>query len=286
MKTYLDCFPCIVRQALESARMATNNEILQREILNSVFKELPKVPQTVTPPEIAVTVHRIIKKVSGNKDPYKKVKEKFNKKALQLYSDLKQKINKSDNHLLTAAKLAIAGNIIDFGAGGSNFDLNQNIKEVLSSNLAIDHFNKFKDDILSSSSVLYIGDNAGEIVFDRILIEEIKKYSEADIFFVVRGEPILNDATIEDAKFVGIDKVAEVISDGYDAPAILLSNSSKELKKAFDSADMVIAKGQGNYETLNEVKGNIYFLLKAKCLVLAKDIKSNLGDNILKCNIE
>jgi len=286
MKTYLDCFPCIVRQALESARMATNNEILQREILNSVFKELPKVPQTVTPPEIAVTVHRIIKKVSGNKDPYKKVKEKFNKKALQLYSDLKQRINKSDNHLLTAAKLAIAGNIIDFGAGGSNFDLNQNIKEVLSSNLAIDHFNKFKDDILRSSSVLYIGDNTGEIVFDRILIEEIKKYSEADIFFVVRGEPILNDATIEDAKFVGIDKVAEVISDGYDAPAILRSNSSKELKKAFDSADMVIAKGQGNYETLNEVKGNIYFLLKAKCLVLAKDIKSNLGDNILKCNIE
>ena len=286
MKTYLDCFPCIVRQALESARMATNNEILQREILNSVFKELPKIPQTVTPPEIAVTVHRIIKKVSGNKDPYKKVKEKFNKKALQLYSDLKQRINKSDNHLLTAAKLAIAGNIIDFGVGGSNFDLNQNIKEVLSSNLAIDHFNKFKDDILSSSSVLYIGDNAGEIVFDRILIEEIKKCSEADIFFVVRGEPILNDATIEDAKFVGIDKVAKVISDGYDAPAILLSNSSKELKKAFDSADMVIAKGQGNYETLNEVKGNIYFLLKAKCLVLAKDIKSNLGDNILKCNIE
>jgi len=286
MKTYLDCFPCIIRQTLEAARMATNNEILQREILNSVFKELPKFSQIVTPPEIAVTVHRIIKKVSGNKDPYKKVKEKFNKKALQLYSGLKQKINESNSHLMTAARLAIAGNIIDFGVAGSNFDLNRNIKEVLSSNLAIDHFNKFKDDILKSSSIIYIGDNAGEIVFDKILIEEIKKYSKADISFVVRGEPILNDATIEDAYFVGMDKVAKVISDGYDAPAILLSNSSKELKKAFDSADMVIAKGQGNYEALNEVKGNIYFLLKAKCLVLARNIKSNLGDNILKCNLE
>jgi len=266
--------------------MATSDEILQREILNSVLKELPKFPQTVTPPEIAVNVHRIVKKVSGNKDPYKKVKEKFNKKALKLYSGLKHKINKSDNHLLTASKLAIAGNIIDFGAGGSNFDLDKTIEEVMSSNLAIDHFNRFKDDILKSSSILYIGDNSGEIVFDRILIEEIKKYSEADIFFVVRGEPILNDATIEDAEFVGIDKVAKVISDGYDAPAMLLSNSSKELKEVFDSADMVIAKGQGNYETLNEAEGNIYFLLKAKCLVLAKDIESNLGDNILKCNLE
>ncbi len=285
MKTYLDCFPCIVKQALEASKMATDNENLQREVLNSVFKILPNFPLDVSPPEIAVNVHRIIKKISKNKDPYKKVKEEFNKKALQLYPELKLKIDTSEDRLLTAVKLAIAGNIIDFGVAGNNFDLNNTIKEVLSSNLAVNQFSRFKNDVLNNSSILYIGDNAGEIVFDKILIEEIKKYSKANVIFVVRGEPILNDVTFEDAEFVEIDKIAEIISNGYDAPATLLSNSSKELKKAFDSADLVIAKGQGNYETLSNIDKNIYFLLKVKCSILARDIGSNVGDNILKSNL-
>jgi len=286
MKTYLDCFPCVVRQTLEASRIATKDEKLQREILDSVLKILPDFPLTVSPPEIAVSVHRIIKKISGNKDPYKEIKEEYNEKAMQLYSSLKQKIINSENSLLTAVKLAIAGNIIDFGALGKNFNLNGTIEEVLSSNLAINHFKKFKNDILKASSILYIGDNAGEIVFDKLLIEEIKKYIEVDIMFVVRGEPILNDVTLEDAKFVNMDKIVKVISNGNDAPATVFSDSSDEFKKAFNSTDMVIAKGQGNYETLSEIERNIYFLLKVKCLVLAKDIECNVGDNILKCNLK
>ncbi len=285
MKTYLDCFPCIARQSLEAARLATDDENLQREILNSVFKILPDFPQDVSPPEIAVAAHRIIKRISGNKDPYKKVKEEFNEKALQLYPELKQKIDRSENRLLTAVKLAIAGNIIDFGVAGNNFDLVNTIEEVLSSNLAVDHFSRFKNNVLNASSILYIGDNAGEIVFDKILIEEIKNYSKADVVFVVRGEPILNDVTLEDAKLVGMYNIAHIISNGSDAPATVLSDISREFKKAFSAADMIIAKGQGNYETLSDIDKNIYFLLKVKCLMLARDIGSNVGDNVLKSNL-
>lgn len=284
MKTYLDCFPCLIRQTLESSRIATDDEIIQRKILNSVLKELTNFPLTVSPPEIAVAVHRIIKKVTKNKDLYKDIKITCNKMAMQLYSELKLKVNNSDNPLLTAAKLAIAGNIIDFGAMGNNFDLNSAIKESLSSNLTICHFDKFKNDILSSSSILYIGDNAGEIVFDKILIEEIKKYSNAYISFAVRGEPILNDVTLEDAEFVGMDKIVKIISNGSDAPGILFSDNSDEFKHTFNSADMIIVKGQGNYESLSDIKGNIYFLLRVKCSVLAENMKCKIGDNILKSN--
>lgn len=286
MKTYLDCFPCMVRHALEAARMVTTDEILQREVLNKVLQELPQFPLDATPPEIALRIHRIIKATVGNKDPYKEVKRKYNEIALGLYPDLKKKVSEADNPLLTACKLAIAGNIIDFGALGEDFDLIQTIEQVLNSDLAINRFDQLQRSIFDASELLYLGDNAGEIVFDRVLIEEILKHKSLSIKFVVKGEPILNDATLEDAQFVGMDKIVEVISNGYDAPATVLSKSSPALRQAFDSAGVIIAKGQGNYETLSDINRLIFFLLKVKCSVIARDIGCRVGDSVIHQSVK
>lgn len=284
MKTYLDCYPCIVKQTIEAAKMVSDDELFQRDILNAVLAELPKFPLTASPPEIAIVVHRLIKKTSGNKDPYKEIKEHWNKKALNMYPELLQNVLNSSNRLLTAAKLAIAGNIIDFGIAGNNFDIHKTIESVLSTELAVNHFDSLKQDLAKASSVLYIGDNSGEIVFDKLFIEEILKNTDAEIIFAVRGEPILNDVTMEDARFVGMDTVAQIISNGYDVPGTVLSHSSEELKKAFETADVIIAKGQGNYETMSGVSRSIYYILKVKCKVLARDMGREVGDNIIICN--
>ena len=284
MKTYLDCYPCIVKQTIEAAKMVSDDESFQRDILNAVLAELPKFPLTASPPEIAVVVHRLVKKTSGNKDPYKEIKEHWNKKAMNLYPELLQKVSNSSNRLLTAAKLAIAGNIIDFGVAGNNFDIHQTIENALSTELAINHFDSLKQDLAKASSVLYIGDNSGEIVFDKLFIEEISENTDAEIIFAVRGEPILNDVTLEDARFVGMDTVAQVISNGYDVPGTVLSHSSEELQKAFEKADVIIAKGQGNYETMSGIQKKIFFILKVKCKVLGRDMGREVGDNIIMCS--
>ena len=282
MKMYLDCYPCVLRNALEAVRFATDNEKLQYEALKKVVEELTTVSAESTPPEITARIHRIIKKVTGNPDPYKRIKRVQNEIALDLYSRIKERIDATDTPVLMTAKLAIAGNIIDCGALGGDFDLNTTVEETLRADLVGGSFSIFEKELLRTSNLLYLADNAGEIVFDKILIEKILQYSKLKVVIVVRGEPILNDATLEDAKFVGIDTIAEVITNEYDAPATQLNKASGRFKQAWKVADMVIAKGQGNFESLNEEKGNIFYLLKVKCPVLADDIGAQVGDSVLK----
>jgi len=279
MKTYLDCIPCFVRQALEASKMATGNKIKQEKTLKAVLSELEKTSlKNKIPPQIARKVHRIVREVTKNNDPYKKVKDKYNRKALKMYPSLKRKVAKSKDRLLTATRLAIAGNIIDFGPG-SKFDLEKTIEDVLIQDFAINHFNQFRKMLNSSKKILYLGDNAGEIVFDRILLEELK---DKEITFVVKGGPIINDATVEDARFVGIDKIAkiEVVSNGD--PDTGPARRSKEFINKLKDADLVISKGQGNYEALSEVDADIFFLLKVKCPLIARDIGAKVGDIVIK----
>jgi hypothetical protein len=148
--------------------------------------------------------------------------------------------------------------------------------------LGINDYENFKNSIKNSSRILYLGDNAGEIVFDRVLIEELHQIKDLEVNFVVREKPIINDATLDDAIVTGMDKVARIISSGSDAPATILSQCSPQLLELYYSADVIIAKGQGNYESLSEEKGNIFFLLKAKCPVVAGLLEVNVGDAILK----
>lgn len=281
MRTYLDCFPCFMRQALNAARVATNDENLQREVLNSVAKMMPQLPLSVTPPEIAQQTYKLVYKITGNNDPFRELKRIANQRALDLYPRFKDAVARADDPLLAACKLAIAGNSIDLGPLSSPMGPDNITESAILSPLAIDDYAEFVKRIQNSKRILYLGDNAGEIVFDRILIEELRQVRELDISFVVRESPIINDATLYDALSVGLDGAATIISSGSDAPATILSQCSQEMLGLYHSADVIISKGQGNYESLSSEHVNIFFLLKAKCQLVARQLGVNVGDAIL-----
>jgi hypothetical protein len=281
MKTYLDCIPCFFRQGLEAARIVTEDEEKQRKVMNEIAKELPHIPLNSTPPEMGRKIHQIVRQIEGSSDPYKKIKDKYNKISLRLYPKLKQIVTGANDPLLMGVKIAIAGNIIDFGVN-THIDIEQEIDQVLKQDFAILHYVPFKKALEYADELLYIADNSGEVVFDRILIELIIEKSNKKVIYVVREKPIINDATIEDALFCGIDKVARVISSGSDGPGTFLSHATNEFRTCFNRAKLVISKGQGNYETLSEVKGPLFFLLRAKCPIIAKDLGCKTGDIVLK----
>ncbi|OIO74784.1 MAG: hypothetical protein AUJ85_04775 [Elusimicrobia bacterium CG1_02_37_114] len=290
MKTYLDCIPCILRQALATARLSTNDEKIQEKILDQVMSFLINSArnnpsgETLTPPHIGRYVYRIIKEITGCEDPYRDVKIKYNQIALNMYSGLKDTVKDSPDPLSTAIRLAIAGNIIDFGASGGQFDLDATLKEVLTREFAVHHYDLFCDSLSKTKTLLYLGDNAGEIVFDKILIEEILKMHKLKVYYAVKSVPVINDVTIEDANEVEMNNVSEVITNGSDAPGTILDLCSREFLKIYNNADMIISKGQGNYETLSEEnKKNVFFLLKVKCALIAGHLEVNAGDIILKC---
>ena len=181
--------------------------------------------------------------------------------SLSLYPSSKKKIAESEDTLLTAIKIAIAGNIIDFGAS-SSFDIEREINEVFEKKCAICDYEQFKLQLANTDEILYIGDNAGESVFDRLLIEELKK----PVTYAVRGIPVINDVTYDDAVQAGIDKVATILSSGTDAPGAVLETCSAEFREAYRNSRFIISKGQGNYEALSEERRPIFFLLKVKNL--------------------
>ena len=277
MKTYLECIPCFMQQALRAGRMTAKNDEQVKLILDKVSELVPNFTLENTPAEYGSEVYRIIKDVTGIADPYKQIKEDNINEALALYPDLKQIINESDNRLLTAVRIAIAGNIIDFGVN-ETFNLIEDIERILTQDFAVSDFNYFKSAVKNADTILYIGDNAGESVFDKLLIEEMEKKT----FYAVREIPIINDATYEDAVNSGLADVATIFSSGVKAPGTILSQCNKEFSDLFQSADLVISKGQGNYEGLSDVKRPLFFLLKAKCEVIAKDLAVKKNDIILK----
>ncbi len=278
MKTYLDCLPCFLRQALEASRMATNDQQKQREVLDKVMQELQGLELGgMKPPDIADRVHYMVRKITSDGDPYKKLKDEFNDRALFMYPDMKDKVEDSDDPLLTATKLAIAGNIIDFGPN-SNFDLEGTVEDVLDQDFGIDHFDGFKKELDDAEEIVYLADNSGEIVFDKLLLERME---DKKVIFVVKGGPILNDAMLEDAEYVGIDQLAELETVSNGLPNTGPKRDSEEFKRWMKEKDMVISKGQGNYEALSDSDLNIFFLLKAKCPVIADDLGVKVGDIVL-----
>jgi uncharacterized protein with ATP-grasp and redox domains len=276
MKSYLDCYPCFFTQAIRTSKMITSDDKKIWQILNEVSLAIPDVPFGATPPEIGREVYRIISEKTGVKDPYRKIKEKCTRQALSLYPELKKLINSSKDRLMTAVRISIAGNIIDFGAN-FGFDLKKDVETILSQDFSINHYREFCEALDRARKVLYLADNAGETVFDRLLIEEINK----PVIYAVRARPIINDATQEDALLAGIDKVAEIMSSGCDAPGNILKYCSDEFLKVYRSADLIISKGQGNYEGLSDEDRPIFFLLKAKCHVIARDIGIDEGSIVL-----
>ena len=277
MRTYLDCIPCFVDQALRAGRIATDDEKKLKRILDEVGMMLRDIPLESTPPETGMLVYEKVREITGEFDPYKELKIESTEKALALYPSLKRIVEQSTDTLLTAIRMAIAGNVIDFGPN-RDFNIEEEIDEVLKKDFAIYDYDKFKDGLAKTNEILYLGDNAGEAVFDRILIEELKK----PVTYAVRDVPVINDVTYEDALQAGIDEVASIVSSGTSAPGTILKTCNAEFKEAYNNANFIISKGQGNYEGLSNEKRPIFFLLKVKCHVIAHDIGVNVGDIILK----
>ncbi len=283
MQTYLDCIPCFYNQALRTARLAGVNIIQQREVLDKVADIMKEISMELSPPFIAKKVYNVIEQITKDGDPFYKVKRDSNKKAMGLYSKVKEEVGNSDDPLLLATKFAIAGNVIDFGTPGK-FDIEQEIKNIVHKKLGIFDYDSFKRKLEKAKKILYIGDNAGEIVFDKILIEYMLNVNNKNIVFAVRSKPAINDILMEDARLCGLDKICRIIESGSDVPGTPLEICSSEFLKEFNDADIIISKGQGNIETLIGEKAPIFFMLKVKCFVMADKLDCEVGNIVLKEN--
>ncbi|MBN2040475.1 MAG: DUF89 family protein [Spirochaetes bacterium] len=277
MKTTIDCIPCLVRQSIEAARFISDDENFQKKLIENIMQIIAKPDFTKSPPAMAQVIHKEIRKISGIADPYKTVKDKFNELARSILEELRDRISSSPQPLHTAVKLAVAGNIIDSGVRSelSESDVKKSIENVFSEPVKGD-INEFCRQVEQAEKILYLADNAGEIFFDRLLLE---KLHHPGLTVAVRGYPVLNDATMDDAVSAGIDQINTIISNGSDAPGTILEDCSEEFIDHFKNADLIISKGQGNYETLSNVKKNIYFLFKVKCPLTADHAGLPLGSN-------
>ncbi len=280
MKTFLDCVPCFMSQALRAGRMATDNDKLIKEVLDEVGSMISEIPLEHTPPETGDRIYQKVRQITGVEDPYHSKKKVHIKEALALYPELREMIQRSKNRLLMAVRLAIAGNVIDLGVGRS-YNLKEEIGRITESEFALFDFNTFCEDLSRARNILYLGDNAGESVFDRILIEELGK----PVTYAVRDRAVINDVTFQDAIDSGIGEIAEIISTGSSAPGVILKLCSPCFLEHFHSADMVISKGQGNYEGLSGSSRPVFFLLMAKCQVIARDLGIKVNDIVLLRNL-
>ena len=269
MRTFLDCIPCFVRQTVDSVRNISCDEAMSLIVVQKVLKAIASFDLNLSPPEMAQVVHRIIRDETGNPDPYLEIKDQSTKKALEILEKVQQLVDSSRSCFETAVRFSIAGNIMDFGVFSNLSD-----EQVMESFDKAEHvdidtnmINALYEDIKSANSVLFLADNAGESVFDKRLIECMP--GNAKVIYAVKGSPIINDVTFDDAKKAGVDQVANIISNGADVPGTSLSQSSKDFIDCFNSADVIIAKGQGNFESLNTVDRKVYFLFQVKCDVIA-----------------
>lgn len=279
MRVHLDCFPCFIRQTIIALRFGTKDELLQERILKSILPEIQIADISMPPAFTTTSIHRKIRQLLG-KDPFKELKAEYNEIALGLYPSLKTMVKESQNPLWTATRLAIAGNVIDFGIFTS-VDIEGTILKAINNPLAVDEFDIFKKAISDTDTILYLTDNAGEIVFDRILIETLIS-ADKKVTVVVKGSAVINDSTLEDAMESGLTGICEVIDNGSDAVGTILPWTSSAFQKLFRNAELIVSKGQGNFETLTGIQKNIFFLFQSKCDVVSKELGLSNGSMLLK----
>lgn len=273
------CFFCFARAFERMLEKEIFSSEEKKQLASEMFGLFSNVKNDLLIPALSRELHLLLKKISNNPDPYKEVKKQSNDLVLGMYPELKTIVFNSVNQFDSALRLAIAGNIIDYGVS-NDFDLQGTIDNVLNSDFAIDDSAELKQALLQAKTVLYLGDNCGEMVFDKLFIETIM---HPNLTYAVRGEPVINDSTLDDAKYVGMDLVADVISNGYDAPSTILEHCSSEFLEVFNRADVIISKGQGNLEgLLGKTAKEVYFLLMVKCDVIADVLKVKKGDFVVK----
>lgn len=253
----------------------------QYRLSKRFFGFLSEIDTDQPTPVIAREIHAMIREYLKNPDPYYDQKIRSNEQAREIVEDLKVRVYNSPDPANLALRYALAGNIIDYGPG-HDFDIKQTIQHLETTDFAIDHSNELAEKIKSARKILYLGDNAGEILFDKLLIETMK---HPDVTFVTRGSPVINDVTLKEAREVGMYDVAKVIDSGYDAPSTVIERSGEALKKAFDAADLIIAKGQGNFEGLmHRDDDRLWFLLMVKCQVIGNYLGVKKGEVVVSNN--
>ena len=269
MKTRIDCLPCFLRQTVIAVRQYGGDEKTHQQVFRDVLAIMQHADMSKPPAYTTTGIHRTIRKGVAC-DPFEKIKKEFNIKALSLYPELRERVKASQDPLWTASRLAIAGNIIDFGIFTS-IDIDGSVDQSLRDEIAVDDYASFREDLRETDEILYLLDNAGEIVFDKLLIEVLREAGKR-VTAVVKGSAVLNDVTVDDADQVGLDSVCEVIDNGSDAIGTILPWTSPAFRERFERADLIISKGQGNFETLFGTEKRTYFLFQSKCDVVSQEL--------------
>ncbi len=247
-------------------------------LMRKLLAFLAEADYTLSPPVLGREMHRMIRQQLNIPDPYRDIKEKYNRMMLDRFPEFEKKVEQAKDPFDSAMRLAIAGNVIDFGAR-RQLDIMETINRVMYAQFAIDDSRQLRRDLRDAHTLLYIGDNCGEIVLDKLFLQYLHV---PELYFAVRGGPIINDITFEDARMVGIDRVAKVISTGDDSPGVVWETSSEEFKQVFNKADVIISKGQGNLEGLIDIPQNIYFLLVVKCALIGSRFGVKEGQFVVK----
>jgi uncharacterized protein with ATP-grasp and redox domains len=283
MKARIGCIPCFVKQGLSAVRLSTPDPAEQQRILDEVLRRIQGLSLERSPALLSQIVYAAVREMTGVADPFAQARRETNRRALALLPELRRRIAASPDPLRAAIQVALIGNVVDLGISGHEFDLERDLAQGLDADLAVDDYPAFrtalKDCRTSASSaeprLLYICDNSGEIAFDRLLIENLRAHCE--VTASVKSQPIINDATMQDAEEVGLPAVAHVIETGSGDIGVNWERASREFVETFRAADLVLAKGQGNFETLDEAPGEIFFLLKAKCPEVAAELAVSEG---------
>ena len=279
------CVECIINQSKRVADAIHADKELTSQIVQAVEKMAPSFSFEQSPPEVAVAVYEKMARIAGKEDLYDEVKKLSTQKAQEFVPYLEKEISDSATPLLTATKVAVAGNVIDLAAEYT-FDLHEELDKIFHTNFAVNDFNKLQERLSKSSTLLYIADNAGEHIFDRIYIKTIRSlYPNVDVYYMTRGNAIINDVTYEEAQEADFEELCHLVNSGVDTPGFVYARANKASQELFDSADVIITKGMGNYECLSDVKrDNLFFLLKIKCNVVARSLGKDVGDIICKAS--
>lgn len=285
MRTQLKCIPCFARFITEAVEKNVADHSRREDAMRELLELLSRIEFDRPPPFTTRKVQQVLQRWSDTPDPYKQEKTLFNQLALNMLEDLKTFVARAQDPFAAAVRIAIAGNILDpaIVADVDERTLIDSIEAALSEPLAIDEIALLRARAAEAATILYLGDNAGEIVLDTLLLSLL---SPEKITYAVRGGPVLNDATREDAETAGIDRLVNLIDNGDASPGTILDLCSPEFRAQFEAADLIIAKGQGNFETLNDTsRSNIFFLLKAKCPIVADQLEVPIGSVVVKSKI-
>lgn len=283
MKIENECVGCIINQSLKVANAIGADETLKTQLLSRVEAMSKNFSFASTPPEVAADVYEQMAQIANKEDLYDEVKALSTKKARSFEPFLKEKLFTCNDKLLTATKIAVAGNVIDLAAQ-VEFDLEEELDKVFHREFAHDDFEAFKTALDSANNIVILGDNVGEHIFDYLFIQTLQElYPELTCTYMVRGKPIINDVTCKEAKEAGFDKLCNLVDSGVNTPGFVYERATKEAQQLFDAADLVVSKGMGNYECLTPShRSNICFLLKVKCNVVAGSLGKEVGDIICK----